>query len=294
MRFEWIMYSSVNRDGYLKVQEVLRSLPVYVKKELVQDERLMNCPSVEAHKKEVIEFLDRTFEIGTTRNIKKEHNLEIDREEIGHFTHFHIGPKDIEVERDFFVDARRPLCCVDGCFVGSEILGYVRMKAKKAKNIGIAQLGRAWGKPVELVISAKLKEIFERRGVAGLSYEPVEMLDKDDYDNIPFDPPYLARITNSVYLSADEVVVHSMLCDVHRTTYFQYVENKRIPKESILPDDFLELCGVKVKDQPYNYHANGFIVTRRVLEILLGNKVKGLLNIGFLMKAKFRPCLLVK
>lgn len=269
MRFEWVMYSSRNRDGYFKCQDVLKNLPDDIRRELIQDERLRDYPSVEAHKKEVIEYLDRVFDIGTTRNIEKEHNLEIDREEIGHFTHFHIGPKAIEVERDFFVDARRPLCSVDGCFVGSEILGSVRMKAKKAKSIGIAELGRAWGKPVELVISAKLKEMFESRGVAGLSYEPVELLDKDDYANIPFDRPYLARITNLVYLSADEVVVESILCDVHRTTYFQYVENKRIAKESILPDDFLELCGVKVKDQTYNYHANGFIVTRKVLEILL-------------------------
>jgi hypothetical protein len=295
MRFEWVLYSSVNREGYIKYQDVLKNIPANIRRELLQeDTRLANYVAVEAHKKEVIEFLDRTFEIGTTRDIKKEHNLEIDQEEIGHFTHFHIGPKNIEVERDFFVEASRPTCYIDGCFVGSEILGPVKMKAVKAKRIEIAQLGRAWGKPVELVISAKLKEIFETRGVTGLSYEPVELLDKDGYDSIQFDLPFLARITNSVYLYADEVVVHTMLCEVHRTTYFRYVENKRIPKESIASDDFLELCGIMVKGQLYNYHINGFIVTRRILEILLDNKVKGLENIGFFMKAKFRPCLLVQ
>jgi hypothetical protein len=292
MRYEYVSYWSVkDHNEFLRIKA---SLPEDVKAEFIRDKRLNDDPWLEAHKDTVIAYLDRVFHIGESLDFEKRYHLEIDRKEIGHFSHFRIGPKDVEVERDFFVDVSRPLCSVDGCFAASEILGPVKIKVKRARNIGIAQLGRAWGKPVELLISAELKGIFESQGVTGLSYEPVKFLDKDEYDDIPFDRPYLARLTNSIYVAADDVVLHRVLCEVHRTTYFKYIHNARIPRESMLPDDFLALCGVRVRDQTYNYHVDKFIVTRKVLEILLDSKIEGLSDIGFFIKTKFEPCLLIK
>lgn len=292
MRYEFVSYWSIK--DYDEYSRMVKELPEDIKIEFIKDRRLTDDPWVEAGKEEVIEYLDRVFSIGKSLDCRKDYDIEIDEEEIEGFTHFRIHPKDLEVDRSFFVDVGRPCCAIDGCFVGSRLLSLVKMKVKKAKSIGIAQLGRQWGKPVELVISAKLREIFDREGVTGLTYEPVEFVDADQYSDIPFQVPYLARITNSIYAEADDVVIYKTVCHEHRISYLKYIHNQHISRESISGNDFVEICGVKSKGRVYNSHVNRFIITRKVLEILLDNKIKGLTDIGFFMKTKFSPCLLIE
>lgn len=289
MRFEWIMYSSRNRGGALKCQAVMKNLPDCIRKELLQDERLLVYPSVEAHKKEIIQYFDRVFGIGKTRDIRKEHNLEIDKREIGRFTHFEIGPKTLEIDREFFVDLQKPTCESFYCYTGMKLLSAVRMNLRKAKSIGIAELGfGAFGKRVYLAISAELKDIFDAEGITGLEYEPIEVTDVDLSDK--FRPPYMARIRNVIYQKADEVIPSDWACHKHRVIWAPVCVSLRFPLNAVSNADFVEMGGVIAKGQVYNYKVNQhFIVTRRVLELLLNNKIKGLTRMAFILKTKFIP-----
>ncbi|MBN2590912.1 MAG: hypothetical protein JXA96_13690 [Sedimentisphaerales bacterium] len=292
MRYEYVTYSPF--QDLQRFKRVKAELPETIRKELIVPKKPSEYIYVEASKIGIVKYLDNAFEVDKALYCKKSYSIIIDRKEIENFTHFNIGIKPIEVNRSFFCQCNPPICSVDGCFVGSEISGPVKMKCLTANRLGIAQLGRAWGKPVELIISAKLKKLFDRENVSGLNYEPVKLLDVDQHDNSSFSAPFLVRITNSIYSTAKKVILSKTVCEEHNIVYFQYIHEPRIPKESLLPDDFLELCGIIVESQIYNFHVNKVIVSRKVLEILLDNKIKGLVNMGFLMDMKFTPCMLIK
>lgn len=300
MRFEWVIYWLWNSDSYPKYLEVLQNLPDDIRRELLQDERFQNYLAVEANKKDVIEYLDRALDIGIKRDVRKEYFLEIDKNEIEHFSHFEIAPRDLEIDREFFVDLQHPTCESFYCYVGMKLLSPVRMKASKAKSIGIAELGfGAFAKRIYLVVSAELKDIFDAEGVTGLEYEPVELTDADSYDEMPegFRLPYMARISNVIYQEADKVSIKKWVCRKHRVmlptrggTSSPVFINMRLPRKAICDADFMEIGGIVVGGITYNLKYNSrFIVTRKVLEILLNNKIKGLMRMVFNLNAKFIP-----
>lgn len=289
MRFEWVMYRSHNRAGYLINQKVLKSLPESIKAELIQDSRLVNCPSVEEHKKEVTDYLDHAYGIGRTKDIRKERSLEIDKQEIGQFTHFRVGLKILEIDREFFVHMRKATCESFYCYVGRDLLAPVRMKAQRAARIGIAELGfGAFAKRVYLVISAELKDLFDAEGVTGLEYEPIEIIEGNS--SAEFAPPFMARISNVVYEHADDVMVREWACQEHRVIWTPIYSNLRLSRKTIDDADFYEIGGVIAKGETYNYKSNQrFVVTRKVLELLLNKKVKGLARLAFILKSQFIP-----
>jgi hypothetical protein len=285
MRYESVYYEPLTADPQ-KYVSIRDNLPMEIRSALIQDKRLTNYVYVDPHKEGIIEYLDRVFEIGKSDAFMRRVSIEIDEDEIEHFTHLMIAPKDLESDRSVFLEENRPTC---NCKAGSEIIGPVKIKVQVAAKHGIAKIFRAWGKPVELVLSAQVRHLFEEAGVTGLTYEPTEFYGVKDSESVPFEPPFLARIVNRIRTQAHRVWLYEddpVRCAEHSVWNIKHVQyaNRRICPRRLTCDDFVEIEGWDVKDQIYNSVTNSFIVTRRVVELLLKHKIKGLDHEAFFLK----------
>lgn len=300
MQFEWYKYDPLMIE-YSNYFAMLKELPRSIQKEFIQDPRLLireslepgaqliNLPYIESHKKDVLGYLDRVFQIGLTDACKKTLWVEINGKEIDRFTHFKIFPKALEMDRVVFGEEVHPLCYNECCYFGSILLQPVRIKVRTAKKLGIGIIGRAWGKVVELVISAELKRLFQDADVSGLEYEQMEFQDSKAQADISCQPMFLARINNQIYQEGDNIWIDKVLCEDHHTVRIRHVSNLRIHRNKLPPDDFLEIEGVLVEGQPYNWVVNDFIVSHKVAELLFKHKITGLEDGGFFLNTKIKP-----
>jgi hypothetical protein len=102
--------------------------------------------------------------------------------------------------------------------------------------------------------------------------------------------PYIARLTHSVYREADAVFFSAMECQTHSViSIVSPLINSRISLSKIKNIDFFQVQGVQAKDNIYNYQTNIYYISRKVLELLLKHKAKGLGQQGIFIKSKFSP-----
>lgn len=272
---------------------------------------------VDLKNKEVVDYLNELFGgMICNKECSRKYSFEIDEDEISNYGFFNIYPECLEYGRYTFGNCRMPDCggyypgspsqC---CTVGEKLLSPVKVKKKKAGKLDLAQLHYG-GKDIVLLVSARLKRIFDAEGVTGLDYESAGFLDavkKVDYhkadgisyitykeiveeDSPVIEPPYLARITQTIYSRADEVVISDTVCPVHDMFRFRKLVNLWIIPEGIHTEDFFQVEGVQVEGRAYNYQLNKFYISRKVLEVLIKYKaMKGFWIMGPFLKTKFEP-----
>lgn len=288
MHYEYITYCQVKMDSR-QWEEAIRKIPSEIIDQLIQDPRVKGSMYVEYDKKEVVNYLDHLFGIETLRGYKH-HHLEINRTEIPKYSHYNILPYQLEWDRKVFGEIVRPTCfCSDACPVGSRLLSPVRIKPKLIRNIGIAEIGRPWGTVRELVISALLKEIFDAEGITGLKYERIVLGDKKQTSESQDSAPYLARITYATHKYADDIHIRSYYCQKHRMPSSYHLLNARIPRDVLCDNDFQVIDKIFVKGQAYRYFRPYLIISRRILEILLDNKIRGLCKRGYFLEQRYLP-----
>ena len=249
----------------------------------------------------------------------RRHVVEIDKKEVPSYTYFHIMPDRLGYGTAIVADVKMPDCNVDGCNIGSKLLSPVKIvKRPRAIKIDIAKADYPWDKEVILVISARMKKIFELEGVTGLVYEPAQLIaaahgkkiahidgiNKLLHKEIPVDspmslkPPFIARIPHAVYREADWFSA-KVSCQTHLSVSHVGLDsttgmgfspiNPRIKRKDIEGMDVFQVQGVKVYGQTYNYIDNQFYISRKVLEILLNHKAMGLCRVDIIIKSKFSP-----
>jgi hypothetical protein len=97
---------------------------------------------------------------------------------------------------------------------------------------------------------------------------------------------------HSVYSYAPKPAkVLDYLCEVHKTVQFNdRLPGQIIPVKDIDGYDFFQVCGIKIDGEILNYNRyRDFNVSRKVLEILLNHKAKGLTQVGVFLNSKFAP-----
>lgn len=289
MIYEFVKYEPLMID-YQEYLKLVKHIPRSIMDERISDLRFTDTDLwFEATKNHAIEYLDKFFEITSSLNVEKKIRIEIDKKEISSHDYLTISPKPIQINRDFFCDETRPICGGNGCIIGSRIISNIKMKARKAKSIGITRLHRCWTDTIDLVISAQVKNLFDQEGIIGLVYEPIELLDADDYDTIPFELPFHAQVIENMYKITDEYIIKKVVCHEHFTTYPKFINNPRLCHTDLPNTDFVEISGYYDGQNRYHDGYKFFFVSRRVVELLLKHKIKGLTNLGFFLKTPISP-----
>lgn len=290
MLYKTVTYMPL-KPPYL-IEEIKKELPDYIIDQLIQYPRSIYV-SVEAYKNEIVEYLDKYFNIGTSHDFIKKVNLEIDKSEIYKFDYYNIIPRPLEMGREIFGNIVRPTCLTDTCPVGSRLLSPVRITTNKCKTVGFAEIHRPWGQPVELVITSRVKELFDSNGVTGLEYEPCVINDDALRNESEIDPPYIARISRRIGMYAEDIKIGKYICEKHSILMSFQLFGKWISKDDLSVDDFQAIDKIIVNGRVYYFHNHGFIVSRKVLEILLKYKIQGLVDMGFFLGQKFLPVIYI-
>ena len=256
--------------------DVRQTLPEAIQRELIQvPETFRGSVAVEAGKTDVIAELDRLLQVDSARDFLKERFVEIRTDEIPQFAYYHIVPMRIEPQ-DIKYELDTPLC--DKCFWGLRLHPPITLsdKVRQKCDLGHAVLARSMD--IELIVSERMKAIFDGEGISGLTYQPI--------DDSSF---YLAHITASAWDRGDAIIRDTNFCEKHLVGITPTVIGRRTLVDEF-HSDFVMIRGVKVGGTRYFISPPTWYVSRRVLEILL-KEVKGLRRTTIRLKEKFRPCL---
>ena len=205
MKLDYTSYWSAK--PYVSVSDLKEKLSESVLKSLLRGEKFEHGIYVETSASDVIEEIDKAFQIGRKKEVTKFRHLEIDKAEISNYTHFQICPKGLEHNRQVLFDLDRPKCKSETCPWGSGISSLITIKRKSLKNLGIAQIGRLWSDRQEYIISSEVKTLFESEGVTGLEYEPC-INEGENSSAVPGEVgAYFAKIVPETYELADNVTL---------------------------------------------------------------------------------------
>ena len=246
---------------------------------------------VDSSKSDIALELDSLLRICKKRDFGKDHIVEIDKSGISDYEYFRILPRDLEDGKDLFFELRRPTCSAEWCPSGACRVSPVMIRQKVLKRLGIARIGRIWDlKTVELVLAADVKKVFESANVTGLAYEECWPRESNDHSGEP--PAFVAKIIRGTYECALDIDVGKNYCPKHSIAIGPYPFCCWTPREALTSDDFQMIHTIKVGQKEYYYYNAWWIVSRKVVELLLTNRVSGLKQATVFLKEPFRPWLI--
>lgn len=272
---EWYEYFPIS---YTKVSmvDVCQSLPQAIQQELIQvPETFLGSVAVEAEKSDVIAELDRLLRIDSATKFLKERFVEIEENEISRFAYYYILPMRIE-PRHIKYELDEPQC--DKCLWGCHLHPPITLSEKIRRKCDFGQAVLARSLDIELIVSERLKTIFDREGISGLRYQTI--------DDSSF---YLAKITELAWQHGDLIIRDTNFCEKHLVGFTPTVIHRTTPVDEFR-SDFVMICGVEAGGTNCFFAAPVWYVSRRALEILL-REVKGLRCATIRLKEKFKPCL---
>ena len=245
---------------------------------------------VETADKEVQARLDDLLQIKEGQYFIKTRYVEVSRRLLDQYPFYYISPHCYEQERRIFFELKRPTCrSWEMCPAGYARTSPVRIHPKVVPSLGIGRIGAAWELDVNLLLSADVKRLFEDFGITGLVYEPCEVGTKRQKQNMPETAVYLARIEPRIYESADDIAIGSAYCPEHQVVGFCTLFNARIPYSRLGKEDFQVINRVRVRETEYVYQTPRWVVSSRVVKLLLDRRIKGLRLCTCMLKEKFWP-----
>ena len=285
MQYETVWYTP-NEPPFL-VDEIKKTLPAKVVDELIPSKIYV---TIEANNKEAISFLDEFFEIGKARRFVKRKSLEVDKKEIDNYDYFLISPRGVELGRAISAEIIRPTCDYEPCPVGSQIKLPVRITRNRANKLGIATIGRAWGHTNEFLMSAKLKGLFDANSISGLEYTRCVMHGDHKEGAESLEAPFYAKIIQYATDHANAIFLNeSCYCNRHSVIFSSRLDGCYVSRSEFGGKDFISVEGVIVENKHYHYRSRSLIVSRRVLRILLKDRIAGLMKMGSKFGERFLP-----
>jgi hypothetical protein len=273
----------------ITMEDVKAGLPDQMRAELLQGSMAWDYGvMVEASKSEVVQSLDAYFEIGASEKFIKQRYVEVTKDAIDEFAFYFVEPKIIDQGRGVSIDFDRPSCATEMCYFGARVIHPMRVQAKKIEKIQIAIIKRSWTyDSVELILSRDLKEKFEDYGVIGLEYEECLAV-----------PPAKGRVQDQVVVAMVRTVApqtarcivlnEKYYCRQHSFAINPFLIDLATPRATIPTTDFLLLNRVTVNTIDYHTIPR-WAISKKVLTLLLGEKVSGLGKVGFYFGERFLP-----
>ena len=289
MKLEWFGYQPLAPGK--STMTVRPTLPEHIQKELIDDPPLFQgLICVDKSKADVIRELDQIFHIGKKRDFHKYANLEADQTEIDDYSHFFIGPTRLESGKDVFFEWTGPVCRSPACAWGAGIRPPVKMNAARTKKLALGVILPSPGMEVDLVVSSEIRDLFAAEEVSGLDYEPCGLVSEGERVETTGGGYFQARITHTAS-QGGSYIRPGDYCRKHMTVTAPLVFDRRLLLDSMPDTDFLTINRVAVGRREYYYNVPSWIVSRKVLRLLLDHRVPGLRTITVRLKQEFRPVL---
>lgn len=279
MKIDYVSYVPVRYP--FNGPEVISKLPDWIRSALIESVAEQGGIWIERDKVDVIAYLDHFFQIGEFLKFTRYNHVEISKEHIDEYDFFKISPISFDLGRDVDFTFVEPTCPLKRCQTGARITSDITVLKQKMERYELACICWVWEKEIELIISRRLKEVFEDNGITGLRYEPCSP--KSTAEGF-----FRATITTSIPHIADDIVVLSG-CEACDNILNYALMGERIDRKTVQALDFQMIDRVIVKGKTYHYRKNAWVISRRVLRILLDRKIKGLGGCGFLLKKPFLP-----
>ena len=287
MRFEDVSYAAGADPA--QFNRIRDNLPVHIRRELIHDPRIVITVCVEKRKTEVVRYLDKAFRVDDSFICVRHSHIEIDRHEIPCFTHFKIYPRTLELGRHVRAAILPPTCETEACPVGAALVLPIVIDAKWCINLGLGEVFWTRQRGAELVLSPSVKEIFDAEGITGLKYERCEVGHSKKSPGYKGEAPYMARITARGTDRAADIHMTKYFCAKHELILGHIQRDRQTRLDDLAAADFQSIDRLIVKGKTYFYRAPRWIISRRVLELLLQHKVSRLKRIGFFLNTKFLP-----
>jgi len=290
MQLEWVQYFRLGTGP--SIEEVRKRLPEEIKRSLMHGWKHTDSGIyVESAKTEVINYLDKRLAVAKCGQFIRYSYLEADANDIDHFDYFFIEPSLFRHHRDVFFEMALPTCTdrCGCCPSGARIASTWRIKKTRLGTLDFGEITRFWQfRSIELVVSSRLKRLFDAHEVSGLEYERCDLSNGDVAGEASGDSPYIARIVPETQQWADDIVLRTY-CRTHNAIMSYDVFNVHTSRNVMPRFDFVLISGVRVGSNDYYYSRSGWVVSRKILRLLLENKVRGLRQATVMLQEKFRP-----
>ncbi len=238
---------------------------------------------------ELQQFLDEFFEIQTKRRFVKSRYTEVSKAELDQYPFYKIEPRILDENQSVFFDMKRPECTFsETCPWGAKIVSPIRIPEEMAKALGVGVVSCSWELDVVLLLSQEVKRLFEESNLTGLRYEACEIGSAQGTHETAAAPVYAAWIQPRIYSRAEDIVIAGPYCAQHGIiTKSNYLFNEQ---SAVFEDaDFQIIDRVRVGNHEYSYNAPLWVVSSRVVKLLLREKVKGLKRCTIVRNEKFTP-----
>lgn len=255
---------------------VRRTLPHVLQKELIQDPQVFQgLIAVDVKKTGVVGELDKLLRIDSSSEFQRHRFVEVKKNEISQFSYYHIVPMRIEPQ-DIEYELNVPQC--DKCLWGLYLHPPITLSEKVRRRCEFCQAALVRSMDIELIISERIKSLFESEDITGLKYQAI--------DDSSF---YLANITSLAWQRGDSIIMSGNYCERHLVVPTPVIIHPSTPVDEF-QSDFVMIRGAEIGGKEYTYIPPWWAVSQKVLRLLL-KEVKGLQRATIRLNEKFKPCL---
>lgn len=297
MKIEFFYYWPAKKRTVMT--DIKKELPPHILSELVTSPVADSAIMVETSKREVVRFLDELLGIGTKflglvtkTNYTKYLHVEIDASELDSYEFFFISPVTLELRKDVTFAFRSPSCASGYCQTGAAIIAPIRIKGKHANRLNLGELCWEWDQAITLIISRRLKDLFDERGLTGLKYSAC-FVDSDqesaDATSINGKPPFFQATFDAATCQHASAINVRTWCKKHMVITDYDLFELETRRQDLLSADFQMIDRVIVGKAAFLFRRPLWVVSRRVLRLLLEERVTGLRTKGPLLKQRFLP-----
>lgn len=267
------------------------NLPHNIRDQLLQGEKFTHKIAVSYDNRIGQDLLDSYFHIPTSNDWRKVRRIEVSRSELNNYTHFFVLPRTYnrtnpEVKGDILFQETEPLCQHSCCSLSGTSAPPYYISPKASKSLGVGAVHGLWTRG-HWVIAPHVKTLFEDAGITGLGEFYPCLLEGHGLKGDPH--AYVSRVSEGVLARARTVVPKS-LCESHRF-YHGYMFDRYFTREDLGDADIQKYVGAHSESDGQDYYLMqpGFIVTRKVLELIFKYKVRGLTSMTMHLNENFLP-----
>lgn len=267
--------------------DIKNQLPKFLVKELLSppNQYCVSCLYVEKDKENVINFLDEKWV--TKGELGKNREIEITLDELGKHDYFFVDLKNIGWGEDVDYEFDKPSCSHNTCPWGSKITSKIRIAETIIGKYDFVKISGGWDQNVRFLISNRIRNIFDKNGISGLSYDACSEHISTDQETGDISQTYsIATITTSYVKNAADILLRDC-CKKHSIIIDATPINVKYPNTTSR-SDFQGVDKIFVGKKEYTLRSPWFFMSRKVLRILLDNKVKDLRPMTLFIKNGFR------
>ena len=206
-------------------------------------------------------------------------HTEVTEDGIDEFNYYKVGLKTVE---GFSANVNRTSCNNPDCWSEFNIHPPFIIKQPKWQKLDI---GTIFMYDQHLMLSEKIKQIFEKNEIQGLEYIKCELGPKLD----PNKSLFFAKITGRGKEVVENIKVKKWICETHKMPSIYYNLGINLPEYELGNDDFQLITNIQSNKALYMLSMPWLIISCKALKLILNSSRKDLVKIGFLLGEPYLP-----